>query len=133
MIKIYRMTDRIPIKIGPVEFLIGPLSYQQKQEILSQGQMKEGDFVANEMSMAALAIKYQVKEIKGVKDLEGTEYKVEMNGNGLTDNCVSEILQLENSALLIAALANMLNGIKDPKIKGVEVRLPKAKNAKRQA
>lgn len=126
MITIYRMTDRIPVKVGPVEFSISPLTSMQKQEILSYVDGKDGETV-NEMGMAHTAIKYQVKAVKGIKCHDGSDYQVEMNGDGLTDDSVSELLQLEHSKKLLNALFLMLGGLKDPKVKGVEVVFPKAK------
>ena len=128
MITIYKLSDRIPVKIGPIEFSISPMSFQQKQEILSLVKMSSGESKADEIGMAIKTIKYSVKDVKGIHTIDGSVYQVSLDENGvLTDDCVSELMQLETNSLLIQVLASFLNGIKDPKIKGVEVVLPKPK------
>ena len=43
--KIFRMTDRIPVKIGDVKVMISPLNYAQRAEVVSQTKNKGKDII----------------------------------------------------------------------------------------
>lgn len=100
------MTDRIPVRIGELTFWISPLSAGQKGILLAQGKMVSGEETEEAMRGAALVLKFSVKGVDGCKDATGGEYKCEFDPDGcLTDDCVSEILQLDGCAKLVR-LAN---------------------------
>ena len=133
MITVFRKSDRIPVKVGPMELLIGPMSVLQKQKIYNCVTQVSGETKTDELEMARLAFKYSIKEIKGLCDMSGKPYICEFDDNGdLTDDCSEELMGIDQSAKLIRLLSGFLTGIKDPKIEGVEVKIPKLKNAKRR-
>jgi len=135
MIPIYRITDRIPVKIGPIEFSIGPLNHHQRSEVIACVQNESGDVTVNANQMAFLCVKYQVKGIKGIECVDGKDYELEFDSDCLTDNCASEIMGLENKESLLQVLSAWLTKMgSDPKIKGVEIKYPgsKRKNVKSQ-
>ncbi len=138
--KIYKLSDRIKIKINEVTVSISPLSFQQKSEI--QGHMLEaakGD-LARGMEGARLAIKYAIKDIEGFEDSEGEKYKLEMENNILSDEDSENLLNTEMSneiaSVCLAFLSSVPSEIIDANtgepMEGVEVILPKSKAQKKK-
>ena len=128
MATILRMTDRINLKIDEVTFIIAPLSYQRKQELASCTKIVNGEEHFDLLKSQALYIKYSLKDVKGITDVDGKDYELQFEGDCLTDDCVSEILSLEQREKLNIAswqLLNGLNDLKDPvtgdKLEGVEL------------
>jgi len=123
-VKIYRLSDRIRVQIGEITFLISPLTYHQKTEIVSNVTRSGGLEMQSAAQMAYLAIKYSVKGIEGLIDSENNPYQLSFNENGLTDECVSEIFQLGCKDKLMEVVGSLINKIEDPGIEGVKVILP---------
>lgn len=113
MAKIYRTTDRIPIKIDDITVVIRPLSVHEKTEIQEAalaGRIK-GDIKEATRSVV-LALKYAVQDIKGIVDSDGNQYKLQTEGGMLTDECVSDLMNLEMSRKLVMVCSSLANGIK---------------------
>ncbi len=123
MAKIYRSTDRIQIKIGDIVCKFAPLTFEQKNEVqamLVEGQKKFDLVLLNKGIM--LAISYCLKSIDNIEDSNGEPYKLEFDGNKLTDECVNELLNMEDSPALIKVCSTIVNGIpKKFDIEGVEL------------
>lgn len=123
------MKDRIPVKIGDVIFKLAPMSAEHKREILGCYSMDGGENLFDHTKATLLSIKYSLKGVKGLTDVEGNDYKLDFENDHLTEDCISELLSLEMSDKLIQACFAFLNGvqkvIKDPrtgkKIAGIEV------------
>ena len=113
MSKILRLTDRINLEIGDITFVLAPLSYYQKQEIASCTRIVNGEETFDLMRAQFLYIKNGLKEVKGVTGFDDNPYELEFEGDILTDNCVSEIMNLEQREKLNIAAWQLLNGIKD--------------------
>lgn len=115
MAKFYSVKDRVKITVGKVEVLIKPLTVQEKTEI--QNTLGAVATVGVGMSYmgAAKAIAYSVKGLKGVVvDEEGTEFELEKDDNGnLTDDCVSDLLNIPIGVQLTNIAMNLLNGLSD--------------------
>ena len=94
---IYRVTDRIKVKVGDMEFKLSPLSLSQKNELQTiafKGQQTGNQ--ADILEAASKAIKYCVKEVSGIYDTGGNEYKMDFDDSGcLSDECVDDLLNLE--------------------------------------
>lgn len=130
---IYKLTDRIPVQIGDLRFLISPLSSAQKLEIISQVKMSSGKEVHDYTKQALLSIKHGVKKVEGLKCFDGSEYELEFDESGsLTDDSVSELLQMEGSDKLIIVCSTLLNQIKEVNLEGVKVELDKVTNIKKK-
>ena len=130
MSKILKMSDRINLTVGDITFVIAPLNYLRKQELASCTKIVKGEEHYDLLKSQALYIKYALKDIKGLEDYEGNEYKLSFEGDCLTDDCVSEILNLEEKEKLTIAAWQLLNGIKelvDPvtgeKLEGIELKV----------
>lgn len=126
MVKLYRTTDRIPVKIDKLHFKIAPLSFEQKaeiQSILIQGTPMSIVRAAKE------AIKCSVKEIKGLVDFENNVYELDFEDGKLTDSCVDDLLNVDHDDKLSLVCTSLLNGIPkefvDPQtgkpIKGISI------------
>ena len=128
MAKIQRLSDRIKLTIAEVVFTIAPLNFMQKQELAECTKMQGGEEVFDLLKAQVMYIKYALKDIEGVEDYNGKKYELEFENDQLTDNCVSEILCLEEKEKLTIAAWQLLNGIsglKDPvtgkELEGVEL------------
>ena len=126
--KILRLTDRVNLRIGDVTFVIAPLNHFQKIELSNCTTIKNGEDHYDLLRAQALYLKYAIKDVSGIEDYEGNEYKLEFNNDELTDDCVSEILSLDQRSTLTTCAWQLLNGIKeliDPvtgdKLDGVEL------------
>ena len=130
MPKILKMSDRINLAIGGVTFTLAPLNYLQKQELAGCTKMIGGEEHYDLVKAQALYIKYSLKKVAGIEGFDGKEYELEFNGDYLTDDCVSEILNLEIKDKLTTAAWQLLNGVRDLKnpidgepLEGVEMEI----------
>lgn len=137
MARIYRTTDRIPVKVDDVTVLISPLTFEQKSEV-QEAMMgfANGDVKAATRGVV-LSIKYALKGIEGVEDADGKPYELSLENGCLTDEAVSDMLNLHCTEKLAIVCSSLLNGVptgfKDNDgnpIKGVEF-VKKAKPGKK--
>lgn len=131
---VYRMTDRIPVKIGELTFLLAPLNVAQKARLLASVQNVAGVQNEDAFSKASLAIRMSVKEVEGVKCADGSDWVTELGPDGeLTDDCLSEIMQVtQNADLVQVCLAFGLNRIEDPGLPGIEIDLKGVRSVKKK-
>lgn len=131
---VYKTTDRIPLKFGEIKVWISPLSFEQKTNILAATKMKSGVEVSDPSKQTFLSLKYGVKEIEGLKNPDGSDYRLELDENGvLTDECLSDLIDLEYFPKLSEICIKLINGVKAlDKIEGVEVDLTQVKSTKKK-
>lgn len=122
------MSDRFSLKIGDITFKLAPLSYLQKQSLSECTRVVNGEDVLDLLKAQVLYIKYALKEVDGLEDYAGNKYQLSFDGDVLTDDCVSEILCLEEKEKLTISAWQLLNGLselKDPvtgkKLSGVKL------------
>lgn len=120
---VYRLTDRIPVKIGEVTFWISPLSHEQKITLMGFLRVRAGEEIQDSLRAAAYALKVSVKAVDGLTLADGSKYELSHEGNALTDDCVAELTQLTGADKLVAACAALANSIREHKIEGVEIDL----------
>lgn len=113
MAKILRMSDRIVFKIDDLKFKIAPLSNDRKNEIAACMKYQGGEQVYDLLKAQHLYMKYGLKDVEGIETYDGKKYKLEFEGDHLTDECVSEIFYLEQKGKLLTAAWQVLNGITD--------------------
>jgi hypothetical protein len=106
---IHKITDKIKVKIGEIAFWVSPLSWDQKQDILSDAKMNDGK-VSNRNSTYK-CIKYAVKDIEGVVLSDGSPYTLKLENGVLSDESVEEILNLELSPRLIMTCYSLVHGV----------------------
>lgn len=128
--KIYRLSDRVSVKIGELVFKLAPLSFTQKAEILDCKKIVAGEEILDRIGATKLAIKYSLKDVEGLEDIDGNKYELDKDDSGnLSDSCIDELLNVEVAPSLITTCFNFLNGVPshivDPetgkKLKGVEI------------
>jgi hypothetical protein len=111
--RIYKLSDRIPIKIDDIFIKVAPLSLIQKSTI--QQKMLEGQ-KANDLIVltqaVTMALKYSLKNISGLVDGNGEEYRLVFGDDGyLTDECVDDLLNMPLTPKLTQVCATMAAGI----------------------
>lgn len=120
--KVYRLSDRIKIKIDDIIVTISPLSIHQKTEI--QSAMWKGRTEKNfeeATKGVTLSIKYAVKGISGLTDLSGQEYKLEFQDGVLSDQSLDDVFNLGLTDKLSMVCASLIKGIPSEfNIEGVE-------------
>lgn len=111
MAKIYRLTDRIKVKVDDIIITISPLSIQQKSEVEAEG-ASGGSAALLKASLKAL--KYAIKDIEGLENAEGSAYKLEFDPDGsLSDACLDDLFNVQQSLKLITIALNLVNNIPD--------------------
>lgn len=108
MSKIYRATDLIPLHIDELVVKISPLTYKQKMDI--QGELLKGD-ARSAMNAAAMAVKCSVKDIQGLKDLEGNDYKLQFENGVITEACWDDLQNIQESQKLTLVCLNLINSV----------------------
>jgi hypothetical protein len=123
MARIYRTTDKISYKIGELEIKISPLSVHDKAT-LHDLIIKSRDGGSKAMIDGSIfALKAAIKEVTGLVDTEDKEYKVSFDDNGyLTDSCISDLMNIEESSRMIALCSQLLAGIPSVLPEGVTLK-----------
>lgn len=131
MSRIYKRSDRIVVRIDGITVRLAPLSLMQKTEIqqaMINGSTR-GDLQEATRGVV-LALKYSIKGMEGVEDSDGAAYKLEMDEAGdLTDECISDLFNLEMKDKLAMVCGQMVNAIpashftneKNEALEGVEI------------
>lgn len=96
---VLRTTTQIPVsfkELEGVKFWISPLRMDQKQAITELAvQSKGGVKTEHALKASFLAVKYGVKRVEGLKELDGSDYKLDFGDSGeLSDECVEDLLNL---------------------------------------
>lgn len=99
---------KLNVKIHDIEVELKPLSFDQKSEI--QGLIIGGD-VMSAVKAAKLSVQYALKDLKGVKEEDGSDYKLQIENGKLTDECFDDISNLEHNGLLSGVCMMLLQGI----------------------
>lgn len=122
--KLYRTTDRIPVKIGDAVFTISPLSRHQKQQIVNAARKTQsGVTIEDAMEMAALSMKFSIKGVSGILDNCGLPWSPKFDPDGhLSDESIDELFNINEDSPLAHAMIAATNGIhKMSKVEGVEI------------
>lgn len=123
MLTVYRPTDRIPVRIGEATFWVSPVTYQRKMEIASKTKMAGGVEVPDRLAVAELSVRASVKRVDGVALSDGSPLELHFDGDLLTDESFSMLMQLTGRELLVTACACLMNGIEKHDIPGVVIDL----------
>jgi hypothetical protein len=120
---IYRKSDRIKIKLLDLTVELAPLSYHEKSEI-------QETIINDAMGGSIKALKNAVKDIKGLKLPDGSDYKLEFDGDSLSDECVDGLMNIKGITELNIACLDLLNGVPEDefinpltgqKLEGIEI------------
>ena len=133
--RIYETSDRIPVKIGGIEFKVSPLTYNQKMTISSCVKTVSGKDIFDSAKAAYHAIRFCLKEVSGLKNSKG-DYALEFDENDiLTEKCLDDIMNIEAREKLSMVALSLLTGVPDKiinpatgeEIEGIEFNNPKSK------
>jgi hypothetical protein len=130
---LYRPTDRIPVRIGPVTFWVSPLSYLEKAELISLVQRKEGEENTPAFRYAIETLRRSLKKVEGLKCADGSDYALEMGDDGYpTFESVEDLANVEGSEKLITIVGNFaMKEIKDYGLEGVVIDFSKVESVKK--
>lgn len=95
---ILSMKDRIKVDIGEVSLVLKPLNQMEQGVVNSHRTIDEGETTQDLIMTAFSYVKHSLKELTGVKTHSGEDYKLEFEGNYLTDDCASEVMTLNLGA-----------------------------------
>jgi hypothetical protein len=124
--KILRITDKILIKEKEIEVTISPLTHGQKMEISDCMKLKAGQTSVDYQKTAMLSLKFSIKDIKGLTNYDNTEYKLDFDDSGLSDECVGELMTALSTTQIFTAINSALANNLEADLDGVEVSvLPK--------
>ena len=111
-ITVRKATDRIEIQIGDAKFKMAPLSQDQKIKLMEYVSMDGGSRVENLAKMSFLSVKFVLKEASGLVYADGSEYKLELDNDGLvSDKSISELMNTEISQELLTCSQSFMQGI----------------------
>jgi len=121
---VHKVDAKIELEIGGIIVVISPLSFLDKSEILAIGE-NDGGMLKNQLAMAVESIKRAVKDVKGIKNEDGSPYELKFADGCLSDDCFSDLLNLEISNSIIEACSQLVNGV--PKSFGANIKVKKSK------
>jgi hypothetical protein len=122
MIKIVRITDRLPVIVDGVTFYVAPLSSGAKAELLQAIEEKGGESKFDTVKYIKTLIKHCLKAIEGLEDMHGEPYKLSFDDSGLlTEDCVEELTQLAQVGKAMGTIANFSLNLRIEAQDGVEV------------
>lgn len=131
--KIYKSSDRIPVRLGSITFWLSPMLWRHKTEIIGLTQLSGGTEKVDGNKVAFLTVKYSLKSVDGLQCADGTPYELEIDSEGIpTDDAVSELFQLDNVERLVVVASTWISKIKALDIEGVEIDLEKVKSSKKK-
>lgn len=91
--KIYRLSDRVPLRVKGLTFWLAPLSYEQTKELRSLVKMTAGAEKLDPMVLASMSVRMSLKDVEGLENHDGTPYVLEFGPDGLmTQECFDEIV-----------------------------------------
>lgn len=118
---IYKATDKVAIKIDDITIKIRPLKLEEKSQILAKLQKAQVEKDMMAIQDAALdPIRLCLMEIQGIETASGEAYELERKDGKLTEDCLSDLLNMPLSEKLSKVCSSTLNGIpSDFQIEGV--------------
>ncbi len=112
MSRIYKRDTRVSIKIDDLVIEVSPLSLDQKSEVSTLMLHGRNACDLKELNKAiSLAIKYAVKSVKGLTDENDDPYNVSFDGDSLSDQCVEELMNIEESEKMVMVCTALINKI----------------------
>jgi len=112
--------QEILVEIDDAKFWITPLTAGQRAEIMHFKKNKAGELEVDTEKLALLSLKYGVKKIEGIKNLDGSNFKFDFTDNGrLSDKHCNILIQ---SSILVQSMAlKMAQGNLQPSV-GVTIK-----------
>ena len=133
---VYEADTLVEAKIGDISFYLKPLTYEEKAKISSLQSMKSGEVDDNQMRATFFAIKYSMRNCKGLIKTDGSEYKFKFDPDGYISNeSVDTIINTPLYPEIMLMCSQMVQGIPTVilspdggKHPNIDIILPDAKN-----
>lgn len=109
---VYSSSDRFSLKVDGVEFLLSPLTQKQKLDVLSVGQINNGE-QGKSLDMAMKTIQYCLKGVKGIERPDGSEFEIKMDKGVASEESIDTLMNCQVSDTVMSACMQFLNGIPD--------------------
>lgn len=104
---VFQPNQLIKVQIEDASFWITPLTWQQRQEIMTFKRTVAGVPEVDTLSMAKLSLKFGLKKAKGLLNPDGSEFELDFSDDGkLSDEHCDLLL---NSSVQIHAMALKLS------------------------
>lgn len=131
MAKILSTKSTFTLKIDDLKFTLKPLNYMHRLELDECFIQKGGSNLQKLYRSQSILIKYSLKSVKGIKNHDDSDYELEFNDDGsLTDDCVNDIMNIQQRHKLTTAAMNVLNGVmemSDDITQGIELEFSEGK------
>lgn len=105
MARIYKMTDKIPVKIHDLTVEISPLNYETKS--ICQNLILNG----RHMDAAIEALRASIKSVSGLENADGSEYQLDLVEGKISEACLDELLNVQGSDEMQLIAISLLQGI----------------------
>lgn len=131
---VYRASDRIPVKIGPLKFELSPLTSDQKAQVLSIDITEGGVTKQDQVKQAKLAIKYCVKSVSGIELADGKPFKIKLGEDGcITDDDLEVLLSIDYAPQLVKICGIWaIDRVREVEADGVEFDFGSVKTSKKK-
>jgi hypothetical protein len=93
----------------PVQFFFKPLTVAEKAEIT--GSLKNTSDMSDMLDFTRKVISKTLKDVKGLERPDGSSYRLEFEGEGITNDCLDDLLNLEINEKFITVAGMFLRGV----------------------
>lgn len=111
--------DRVLVEISgsnpsekPAQFFFKPLTIGEKTEI--SGRVKkgfdEGD-LGGVLEFTRLVLSKTLKDVKGLERPDGSSYRLEFEGDSISEDCLDDLMNLEINERFITVAGMFLRGV----------------------
>lgn len=119
---VYKKTDRIKVQLGELTISLAPLTFREKSAVQDAIQK-------DAMSGSIEAIKFAVKDIEGLCNVDGSKYELQFDGDKLSDETVDDLSNIGGIESLFIAALNLMNSVPNEfvnpmtgkKLEGIEI------------
>jgi hypothetical protein len=108
--------DRVLVEISgsqteekPVQFFFKPLTVGEKTEIT--GSLKPGSEMKEMLEFTRLVISKTLKDVKGLERADGSSYRLEFEGDNISQDCLDDLMNLEINEKIITVAGMFLKGV----------------------
>lgn len=119
--RIYKPTDRITLEIeGGIKFIVSPLSFSQKQELMSLMMNARGD--TSKVYEASLEVlRYAIKDVQGFTNEDDSPWVPDFDGGKITLESLGNILNAELCKPATNYISNFINNVPSELPEGVTI------------
>jgi hypothetical protein len=104
---VYSTDDIIEINVEGLTVSVSPLTYKQKNEIQNLFLNREA------LEGAVRCMKYAIKDVSGLKNRDGSEFKLKRKNGMLDDKTIDVLLNAQTGTKINLICVSLINGIPD--------------------